>query len=190
MTRISGLQHQLLERIAGTPITDAAAVEATVSSALIKRRLVILLPAEGDGGRLIVTAAGLAYLARHGVGQAAKAGRDAGKPGRKEKPAAPRAERRRSKRKASRAAPVDLPPPAPKPALPKGKLGVLAALLRQPEGASVADMMAATGWQAHSVRGAMSGALKKKLGLTIESEKAAADRVYRIIEGGAGIEVG
>jgi hypothetical protein len=47
------------------------------------------------------------------------------------------------------------------------------------------DMMAATGWQAHSVRGAMSGALKKNQGLVIESEKAAAGRVYRIIEGGA-----
>ena len=31
--------------------------------------------------------------------------------------------------------------------------------------------MAATGWQSHTVRGAMAGALKKKLGLTIDSEK-------------------
>jgi len=46
--------------------------------------------------------------------------------------------------------------------------------------------MAATGWQAHSVRSAMSGALKKKLGLVIESEKAAGGRVYRIIDGSAG----
>jgi hypothetical protein len=48
--------------------------------------------------------------------------------------------------------------------------------------------MAATGWQAHSVRGAMSGALKKKLGLIIESEKAAAGRVYRIVDSRAGVE--
>ncbi len=41
-------------------------------------------------------------------------------------------------------------------------------------------MTAATGWQAHSVRGAMSGALKKKLGLIIASEKTEAGRVYRI----------
>ncbi|HXQ17725.1 MAG TPA: DUF3489 domain-containing protein [Caulobacteraceae bacterium] len=51
---------------------------------------------------------------------------------------------------------------------------------------AVEDMMAATGWQAHSVRSAMSGALKKKLGLVIESEKAAGGRVYRIIDGSAG----
>jgi hypothetical protein len=69
--------------------------------------------------------------------------------------------------------------------LPKGKLGVLVALLRRPEGACVEDMMVATGWQAHSVRRAMSGAMKKKLGLAVESEKAAAGRVYRIIEAGA-----
>jgi len=189
MTRTSLLQRQLLERIAGEPITDAAAADATVSSALIKRRLVILLPAEGDGGRLIVTAAGLAVLARAGARQAVKAAEDAGrgKPGPNEQRTAPRPERRSSKRKASRAAaPVNPPPAAPKVVLPRGKLGALAALLQRPEGASVEDMMAATGWQAHSVRGAMSGALKKKLGFIIESEKAAAGRVYRMIDGGAG----
>jgi len=54
-----------------------------------------------------------------------------------------------------------------------------------PKAASVEDMMTTTGWQAHSVRGAMSGALKGKLGFVIESEKAVAGRVYRITEGGA-----
>jgi len=57
-------------------------------------------------------------------------------------------------------------------------------LLLRPEGASVEDMMAATGWQTHSVRGALSGGLKKKLGLIIESEKTATGRVYRIIDSG------
>ncbi len=57
---------------------------------------------------------------------------------------------------------------------------MLVALLQRPEGASVGEMMAATGWQAHSVRGAMSGALKKGLGLTIESAPNEAGRVYRI----------
>jgi hypothetical protein len=41
-------------------------------------------------------------------------------------------------------------------------------------------MTAATAWQAHSVRGAMSGSLKKKLGLTIESRKTDAGRTYSI----------
>lgn len=57
----------------------------------------------------------------------------------------------------------------------------LVALLSRPEGATIADLTAATGWQAHSVRGAMSGALKKKLKLTILSEKAEGkERTYRI----------
>jgi hypothetical protein len=45
------------------------------------------------------------------------------------------------------------------------------ALLRRENGASISEMMTATGWQAHSVRGFMSGALKKRLGLNIISEK-------------------
>jgi hypothetical protein len=63
---------------------------------------------------------------------------------------------------------------------PKGKLGDLVSLLRRPGGATIAELSAATGWQAHSVRGAMSGALKKKLGLTITSEKTEEGRLYGI----------
>jgi hypothetical protein len=54
-------------------------------------------------------------------------------------------------------------------------------LLRRPEGATLADIMAATGWLAHSVRGFISGALGKKMGLTVESSKRAdGARVYSI----------
>ena len=60
----------------------------------------------------------------------------------------------------------------------------LIALLRRAEGARIDEMMEATGWQQHSVRGAMAGALKKKLGLSIASEKTEAGRVYRIVEAG------
>ena len=58
------------------------------------------------------------------------------------------------------------------------KLDRLEELLLQASGASIAEMMAATGWQAHSVRGAMAGALKKR-GLTIISERANDLRRYR-----------
>jgi len=68
------------------------------------------------------------------------------------------------------------PPPAAKS---MSKLDVLAALLRQPRGATIEALMAATGWQAHSVRGAIAGALKKR-GLMIKSEKTEQGRVYRI----------
>ena len=54
-------------------------------------------------------------------------------------------------------------------------------LLRRPEGAGIDEITAATGWQSHTVRGAMSGALKKKLGLEITSKKVEGlGRVYRI----------
>jgi hypothetical protein len=45
------------------------------------------------------------------------------------------------------------------------------AMLQRPEGATVAEMVEATGWLAHTVRGCISGALKKKLGLPIAAEK-------------------
>jgi hypothetical protein len=54
-------------------------------------------------------------------------------------------------------------------------------MLRRPEGATLADIMSATAWQPHSVRGFISGALGKKMGLTVESTKnEAGDRVYRV----------
>jgi hypothetical protein len=61
------------------------------------------------------------------------------------------------------------------------KQALLIDLLRRPEGATIAEISEATGWQAHTVRGAIAGALKKKLGLTIGSDKdAQRGRVYRI----------
>lgn len=61
------------------------------------------------------------------------------------------------------------------------KQAVLIDLLKRPEGATLSQMTEATKWQVHTVRGAMAGALKKKLGLEITSEKqTGTDRVYRI----------
>lgn len=61
------------------------------------------------------------------------------------------------------------------------KQAVLIYLLKRPEGATLPQMTEATGWQVHTVRGAMAGALKKKLGLHITSEKQpGAERTYRI----------
>jgi hypothetical protein len=58
----------------------------------------------------------------------------------------------------------------------------LIAMLRRPEGATIAQVIEATGWQPHTVRGAISGALKKKRGLEVSSQKnEAGERVYRII---------
>jgi hypothetical protein len=53
-------------------------------------------------------------------------------------------------------------------------------MLERPEGATIEQIVAATGWQPHTVRGAFAGALKKRLGLTVTSEKVEGrGRVYR-----------
>jgi hypothetical protein len=51
------------------------------------------------------------------------------------------------------------------------KQAQIIALLQRPEGAAITEIVAETGWMAHSVRGMISGALKKKLGLPIAAEK-------------------
>ena len=63
---------------------------------------------------------------------------------------------------------------------PSSKQDTVVALLRQPKGAPVDTIVKATGWQPHSVRGAISGTLKKKLGLVIAFEKSSRGRIYRI----------
>lgn len=62
----------------------------------------------------------------------------------------------------------------------KSQLDAIIAALRAPKGATLAQLMALTGWQIHSVRGAMSGALKKQRGLSIVSTKPGSERIYRI----------
>ena len=57
------------------------------------------------------------------------------------------------------------------PTNPKSKSDIILALLRRKTGASTDEMATATGWQAHSVRGFMSGTVKKKLALKLEAEK-------------------
>jgi len=55
-------------------------------------------------------------------------------------------------------------------------------LLNQPQGASIEDLMEATSWQQHSVRGFLAGTIKKKLGLALTSSKPEGEpRRYRIV---------
>jgi hypothetical protein len=67
------------------------------------------------------------------------------------------------------------------PVRPGTKLAALVVALRHPQGATSPQLMLATGWQPHSVRGAISGLLRKRLGLNVMlTRNPAGERVYRI----------
>jgi hypothetical protein len=73
--------------------------------------------------------------------------------------------------------------PAPKatPTRETSKAANVLALLQRPDGATMAELMKATGWQSHSVRGFLSGAVRKKMGMTVTSAKADdGQRTYRV----------
>lgn len=58
-------------------------------------------------------------------------------------------------------------------------------LLTAPDGATIDELQAATGWQAHSVRGFLAGTVKKKLGLILDAKKAEGHaRRYRVVQAG------
>jgi hypothetical protein len=84
-----------------------------------------------------------------------------------------KAQARTAKRKAkAKAAKPSKAAPAEKPAPRAGtKQAQMIELLRRPEGATAAQIADATGWQHHTIRGAISGALKKKLGLNVEATR-------------------
>jgi hypothetical protein len=64
---------------------------------------------------------------------------------------------------------------------PNSKQARLIAMLKRPEGASIIEIAQELNWQAHSVRGAIAGSLKKKLGLVVTSEMIRGEnRIYRI----------
>lgn len=79
---------------------------------------------------------------------------------------------------------------APKRSPGNSKQALVIEMLKRPEGATIAQISEATGWQHHTIRGTFAGALKKKLGLNIVSEKivgpagtpGAGQRLYRIAE--------
>ncbi|MBU3591192.1 DUF3489 domain-containing protein [Polynucleobacter sp. 78F-HAINBA] len=62
----------------------------------------------------------------------------------------------------------------------KTKQSQLIALLKGPKGSSIQELMQVTGWQAHSIRGVISGVIRKRLGLTVISQKMDGVQHYRI----------
>ncbi len=160
--------------------TKGAAVTKTLDG-LRKRGLLEEKPASreaaawrgGKDGRrmmLVITKAGLGALdgepARQSGKQPTPSKARTNKPRAERKPAAPKSNSRQSL-------------PAVRPGT---KQALLIDLLKRKGGATLDEAVAATGWQPHSVRGAISGALKKKLGLPVESKIVdKRGRVYRIV---------
>jgi len=156
-----------------------AAVAKTLES-LIKKGLLEEAPAgrasvswrtDKDGRRttLLVTDAGITTLDGGSADKTAKP-RKTKSPGRSAPKKAPRKSNGAAAKTAVRAG---------------TKQAQLIDLLKREDGATIDEAVEALGWQAHSVRGAISGALKKKLGLAVASEKIdGRGRVYRITDRG------
>jgi hypothetical protein len=165
-----------------------------VMDSLRNRGLIRVVGAEGGPQRVVITSEGMAAIGVESEGDeaparatepdAAPTSAEAGAAG--EGPAegaegdgAARLARRKATRKGkAKAAPAGSEPEAAtgqatgKPAPRAGtKQALMIDLLKRPEGATVEQIAAATGWQHHTIRGAISGALKKKLGLTVEATR-------------------
>ncbi len=161
---------------------NKAAATKTIKS-LINRGLVTeqsaakddeMWRAAEDGGRLklVITDTGLAA-----IGVDTDEGTEASPA---TATAQPKKHKSRSRRSATgRKTKTEAPPACVRPGT---KQALLIDLLRRKDGATISEIVDAIGWQPHSVRGAISGTLKKKLGLTVE--RAVVDdrgRVYRIV---------
>ena len=85
-----------------------------------------------------------------------------------------------SGRKTGKSARHQVPKQGSKPSRANTKVATVIALLEGPSGASLKAIMGATGWQAHSVRGFISGQLGKRLGLRVKSFERDGERVYAI----------
>jgi DNA-binding MarR family transcriptional regulator len=159
------------------------AAATTVLKSLLKKDLIAERPAAPDeahwretrdGGRtaLAITEVGLQAI-----------GVDADPKTSKQSPptkAPPKQRSRRAERKPSGSSPNGRTSPAA--VRPGTKQALLIDLLKRKKGVTIEKIVAATGWQPHSVRGAISGTLKKKLGLMVTSEKPDdGPRRYRIV---------
>jgi Protein of unknown function (DUF3489) len=181
------------------PLPDSVTLKGgalnKVMESLRYRGLICVLGGDGGPDRLVLTREGMAAIgvepeddAPEGATPADTGPTTAETDGAAEAPAPPSEANGAQKRaktkltrgkKATKTAPAPSGPeavaarePAEKPAPRAGtKQALMIDLLKRPEGATVEQIAAATGWQHHTIRGAISGALKKKLGLTVEATR-------------------
>ena len=159
------------------------AAATTVLKSLLKKGLIAERPAAADephwretrdGGR---TALAIAEVGLQAI--SVEVDRKTSKQSSPTKPP-PKQRGRRAERRSSGAKPNGKTSPAA--ARPGTKQALLIDLLKRKKGATIDEIVEAIGWQPHSVRGAISGTLRKKLGLAVTSERVGdGSRVYRIV---------
>lgn len=153
------------------PVTLRGGARTRIITALLAAGV-----AENRSGSLVITDAGMRAVGIEPGAHTKPATpkKDAGAKARRKKAAKvpKKSARGKSGRKAA----------APRAARTDTKQAQVIAMLERAKGATIDEIAEVTGWQRHTVRGAMSGALKKKLGLKIDSEKVdGRGRVYRVI---------
>ena len=193
MTRLSDTQLVILgaaaqrDDLSVLPFPDGVkakgGAEQKVLTGLRKRGFVRVIETAGRPQRVVITSEGMAAIgvepddsetgptetdtgataANPAAGNDTPARAAAGDDGAK-------AGRRKAKAKATKAAAAGQPDEKPTPRAGT-KQARMIEMLKRPEGATVEQIAAATGWQHHTIRGAISGALKKKLGLTVEATR-------------------
>jgi hypothetical protein len=219
MTKLSDTQLVILsaagqrDDLSVLPLPDSLTLKGgalnKVMDSLRNRGLIRVLGGDGGPERVVITSEGMAAIGVEADDDeapvAAGTAPTSAEPGSAGNAPAPASQaggaQRRAKtkpakgkgKKATKTTPAAGEPTA-KPTPRAGtKQALLIEMLKRPEGATVEQIAAATGWQHHTIRGAISGALKKKLGLTVEAtrtrevgpEKTGAkgsSTVYRIIE--------
>jgi hypothetical protein len=199
MTKLSDTQLVILgaaaqrDDLAVLPLPDSLTLKGgafnKVMDSLRNRGLIRVLGGDGGPERVVITSEGMAAIgveADDADADTAPTSAEADSPGDAPAPtseangAAKRAKTKPAKGKGKKAKtparttsePARAGEPSAKPTPRAGtKQAQMIDLLRRPEGATVEQIAAATGWQHHTIRGAISGALKKKLGLTIEATR-------------------
>jgi Protein of unknown function (DUF3489) len=193
MTRLSDTQLVILsaaaqrEDLSVLPLPDTLTLKGgalnKVMDSLRNRGLIRVLGGDGGPERVVITSEGMAAIgveteedAPEGAAPADTGATSAQTGVRSTDAAAPAIEAdgaaTRAKRKARASAKPGKAAAGEKPTPRAGtKQAQMIELLKRPEGATVEQIAAATGWQHHTIRGAISGALKKKLGLTVEATR-------------------
>jgi Protein of unknown function (DUF3489) len=201
MTRLSDTQLVILSAaaqradLAVLPLPDSLNLKGgalnKVMDSLRNRGMIRVLGGDGGPERVVITSEGMAAIGVEADEDAVPATADtastsaepvspaeAPAPASEADGAKKRANGRPTKGKKTRATaratsePEPAGEPSPKPTPRAGtKQAQMIEMLKRPEGATVEQIAAATGWQHHTIRGAISGALKKKLGLTVEATR-------------------